>query len=134
MEKNQNRRKALKTMATAAIGSITVNAMADESVKLIGGWQYKDEGYEKHVPEVTVKRKNDIAEITVEVKHPQTAAHHISTFKIYTKARIELTRTDLNPEISQPKTTFYLKIEKDTELIATTDCNIHGIWMKQFKV
>ena len=130
-----NRRQALKLSAAAVAATAGVMAGENkEAVKLEGGWQYKELEYEKHIPVVEVKREGDLAAITVHVKHPQTAEHHISTFKIYNADRIEITRTDLDPVLSLPKTTFFIHVAEGTDLIATTDCNIHGIWMKKFKV
>jgi len=130
-----NRRDALK-LSAAAIGAAAAASAGEkkEAVHMEGGWLYKELEYEKHIPVVEVKREDGLAAISVHVKHPQTAEHHISTFKIYNADRIEITRTDLDPELSLPKTTFYLNIAEGTDLIATTDCNIHGIWMKKFKV
>ena len=131
-----DRRKSLKMTAVAAAG-LAMAATAQEKqddVMMEGGWQYKELGYEKHIPVVDVTRDGDVAAIRVNVlKHPQTAEHHISTFKIYTAERIEITRCDLNPLTSVPEATFFLKVPEGTDLIATTDCNIHGLWMKKFK-
>lgn len=131
-----NRRKSLKMTAAAAAG-LAIAATAQEKkddVMMEGGWQFKELGYEKHIPVVDVKRDGEVAVITVNVlKHPQTAEHHISTFKIYTAERIEITRCELDPVMSVLETTFFLKIPEGTDLIATTDCNIHGLWMKKFK-
>jgi len=134
-----NRRKAIQYMAaTAMVTAISANPLAagqgkKEDVKIDGGWQYKEMEYEKHVPEVSVVRDGDAAAITIQVKHPQGEFHHISTFKIYSEDRIEITRCDLNPTQSVPKATFNLNVKPGTALIATSDCNIHGIWMKPFK-
>lgn len=138
MEKSIDRRGALKYMGAAAIATSFSASKAwgaeKEAVHYEGGWQFKDEGYEKHIPVVSVKQEGDVAAITVEVKHPQEKDHHISTFKIYDEDRIELTRCDLHPEMSTPKAVFYLRVKSGSELIATSDCNQHGIWMKRFKV
>jgi desulfoferrodoxin-like iron-binding protein len=139
MDLKMNRRKAIQFMAaTAMVTAISANPLAagqdgKKDVKLDGGWQYKDMEYEKHIPQVSVARDGESAEITVQVKHPQGEFHHISTFKIYSEDRIEITRCDLHPTQSVPKATFNLKVKPGTALIATTDCNIHGIWMKPFK-
>jgi superoxide reductase len=133
-----NRRHAISMIGLSGLAASGTGLNADdegnhESVKMEGGWQYKELEYEKHIPEVTVSREGEVAVITVQVKHPQTAEHHISTFKIYNENRIELTEFNLHPELSQPRATFYLKLPAETRLIATTDCNIHGIWMKKFQ-
>jgi len=138
MEKPINRRSALKylaaaTAATSVGTSVSAAETKKEETKFDGGWQYKDLDYEKHIPVVSVERSGEIAVVTVEVKHPQNADHHISAFSLYTQDRIEITRCDLHPGMSVPKVAFQLKIKSGTELIATTDCNLHGIWMKRFK-
>lgn len=132
-----DRRKALQMTAVAsmaAAGVLKAEEVDKETVKMEGGWQYKELDYEKHIPEVAVFWEGEIVVIAVLVKHPQTAEHHISTFKIYDENRIEISAFDLHPELSQPRAAFYLKVPKGTKLIATTDCNIHGIWMKKFEV
>ena len=135
-----NRRKAVQMAALASLAATGVLPSGQyaedtkEDVKLEGGWQFKDLTYEKHIPEVEVVREKDIAAISVHVKHPQTAEHHISTFKLYDENRIEITECNLHSEMSQPRATFYLKLPEGTKLIAISDCNIHGIWMKKFEV
>jgi len=135
-----NRRSAIQAASVAAVaaaGALKAGEYTEaknEAVKLEGGWQYKELEYEKHIPEVTVSREEDVAVIDVMLKHPQTAEHHISTFKIYDENRIEISEFNLHPEISQLHATFYLRIPEGTGLIATSDCNIHGIWMKKFEV
>lgn len=128
-----NRRKALSiTAAAAGLAATSTASLQAEEARMKGGWLYKELEYEKHVPNVEVKRKDDMVAITVWVKHPQTPEHHISTFKIYDENRIELTECDLHPELSVQKVQFVLKVVEGTALIATSDCNIHGIWMKEF--
>ena len=140
MEESINRRSAIKYVAaataSASLGFAGVALASEgkkETAKIDGGWQYKDLEYEKHIPTVVVKREGDVAEISVEVKHPQGESHHISSVKIYDADRLEITRCDFAPEASVPKAVFYLKVKAGTELIATSDCNLHGIWMKSFK-
>lgn len=140
MESLMDRRNALKWAAAAsmtAAAGLRGNQYREgeaEAVKMEGGWQYKELEYEKHIPEVVVLWKEETAVVTMHVEHPQTAEHHISTFKIYDENRIEITEFNLHPEMSQPRASFYLRVPKGTKLIATSDCNIHGIWMKPFKV
>ncbi len=100
-------------------------------IEIDGGWQIKPEN-NKHVPIVTTTRSKDLLKILVTVEHPQTSEHHISAIKIYNEKRIELSAQRLHPNLSIPTAFFILSIPAGKSLFAITDCNLHGLWAKQF--
>ncbi|MBP7055623.1 MAG: class II SORL domain-containing protein [Candidatus Omnitrophica bacterium] len=107
---------------------------------------------EKHVPVIdaadTVK-KGDVIKITVsvgkEIAHPNTTEHHISWAAVFflpdgEKFPYQIGRFDFashgasaqGPNTStvytNPEVTFCLKTEKSGTILASSYCNIHGLW------
>lgn len=99
------------------------------------------EGKEKHVPIIELGSGHDgahehIVRVTVgkEVAHPNTIEHHINWIALYgikkeTKQVIYLGRQDFTPTFTDPAAKFkVIKIDEFSELVATSYCNLHGIW------
>ena len=107
---------------------------------------------EKHAPVIEavdhVKAGEPVKiELSVgqEIAHPNTTEHHISWIKLYFipeggKTPYEVGSFDFNvhgespegankgPVYCQPFTAVCAKFEKSGTLIATSYCNIHGLW------
>ncbi len=107
---------------------------------------------EKHVPFIEVSGKTGKGEavsITVsvgkEISHPNTTAHHIAWIEVYflpegEKFPYELGRFDFashgasaqGPDTStvytDPAVTLKFKTEKLGTILASSYCNIHGLW------
>ena len=107
---------------------------------------------EKHAPVIdapTSVAKGEKVKITVsvgkEIAHLNTTAHHISWIELYfladgAKAPYFVGKYDFSAHgantdgadssgvYSEPEATITLKTEKSGKLIATSFCNIHGLW------
>jgi superoxide reductase len=115
-------------------------------------FQTADWSKEKHVPVIdgpdSVK-KGDVAKITITVgkaiAHPNTTEHHIRWITLffladgekfpYQVARAEFDvhgESALGPNTStifaNPEVTIAMKTEKSGTLMASSYCNIHGLW------
>lgn len=106
---------------------------------------------EKHVPAIdcpaqTAAGETVTASITVgkEIPHPNTTAHHIRWISVYFKpeqgnvyqvAQAEFNAhgesgegADTGPVYTNPTVTVAFKLSQSGTLIATSLCNIHGLW------
>jgi superoxide reductase len=107
---------------------------------------------EKHVPVIETAdslKKGDAAKISVtvgkEIAHPNTTEHHIRWIEVYFLAdgekfpcqvgRLDFTahgESAQGPNTStiftNPEMTISLKTEKSGTIIASSYCNIHGLW------
>ncbi|MFC1771007.1 desulfoferrodoxin family protein [Candidatus Margulisiibacteriota bacterium] len=98
----------------------------------------KDEGQEKHCPDIKVKDCATCGGLSVtiqvgkEVMHPSTAEHSIKTIILYgvtANNKIEqLTAFQLGDENTIPRVRTTVKTEKYTKLVAAIYCNLHGLW------
>ena len=115
-------------------------------------FQSADWKKEKHVPVIGASdsvNKGDIAKISVtvgkEIAHPNTTEHHIRWISVFflpdsEKFAIQLARIEfgshgesgLGPNMStvftQSEVTFSFKTDKAGTLLASSYCNIHGLW------
>lgn len=113
---------------------------------------------EKHVPVIDaadVLKKGEIAKIAVtvgkEIAHPNTTEHHIRWIEVYFLAdgekfpyqvgRFEFTvhgESALGPNTStvfaNPDVVLSLKTEKSGTIMASSYCNIHGLWTSAKKL
>lgn len=115
-------------------------------------FQTADWKQEKHVPVIQVPnmvKKGEAVKVTVtigkEIPHPNTTAHHISWVTVYfhpdgEKFPLEISRmefsahgastngADTSTVYTQYETQVSFKTEKAGTLIASSYCNIHGLW------
>ena len=118
-------------------------------------WQSADWKTEKHVPVIEAAdkvRKGEVTKITLtvgkEVPHPNTTEHHIRWIEVYFLAdgekfpyqigRFEFTshgESTQGPNTStiytHPEVTVNFKTEKNGTILASSYCNIHGLWKNQ---
>lgn len=100
---------------------------------------------EKHVPVIDIPeviKKDEVFDITVqvgkEIAHPNTLEHNIVWIKLFYvpeggKFPVELGTYNFAAHgeanaFSIPKLSVSVKLEKGGKLIATSLCNIHGLW------
>jgi superoxide reductase len=106
---------------------------------------------EKHVPAIDCPAQATAGEtvtatVTVgkEIAHPNTTAHHIRWISVYFKpeqgnvyqvAHVEFNAhgesaegADTGPVYTNPAVTVAFKLSQPGTLIATSLCNIHGLW------
>jgi superoxide reductase len=115
-------------------------------------FQAADWKLEKHVPVIEASekiKKGELCKITVavgkEIPHPNTTEHHIRWIVVffladgekfpYQIARFEFAahgESTQGPNTStiytQPEVTCSLKTEKSGTILASSYCNIHGLW------
>lgn len=113
---------------------------------------------EKHVPVIeapATAKVNEKIDIKVcvgkEIAHPNTTEHHIRWVQLFFKPNdetvvYELGKVDFNvhgeavkgpnegPAYTEPASSFTVKLNKSGELIATSYCNIHGLWESSVKI
>lgn len=118
-------------------------------------WQSADWKTEKHVPVIEAAdkiKKGEVAKITLtvgkEIPHPNTTEHHIRWVGVYFLAdgekfpyqigKFEFTshgESTQGPNTStiytHPEVTVNFKTEKNGTILASSYCNIHGLWKNQ---
>ncbi len=108
---------------------------------------------EKHVPVIDIKKVED-GRVTVkvsvgkEIPHPNTTAHHIKWLDLFfwpegDKFPYEIgyctfdthgasaQGPDTSGVYSEPVAKFIFKTDKPGTLMATSYCNIHGLWKSE---
>ena len=107
---------------------------------------------EKHVPVIEASDKAPKGEIITiivsvgkEIPHPNTTAHHISWIEVYflpkdEKFPYQIGRVEFNAHgasiqgadtstiATLPETVIKFKTEKSGTILASSYCNIHGLW------
>ncbi|MBN3039467.1 MAG: class II SORL domain-containing protein [Candidatus Omnitrophica bacterium] len=115
-------------------------------------FQSADWKKEKHIPVIEAPdkiKKGEALDIKVsvgkEIAHPNTTEHHIRSIEVYYLAQGEkfpvqigkaefgahgesLQGPNASTIYSQPQAVFSLKIEKPGTILASSYCNIHGLW------
>lgn len=108
---------------------------------------------EKHVPMIdapdTAKKGETInvkVHVGEEIAHPNTLEHHIGWIKVYFKPEganfpVELTTHNFSAHgefdsFTEPEAILTFKTEQSGTILATSYCNIHGLWesSKEIKV
>lgn len=121
-------------------------------------FQSADWKKEKHVPVIEVTsqaKKGELISLTVtvgkEIAHPNTTAHHIRWIEVYflpstEKFLYELGRFEFNshgesvqgPDTSSvfthPELTLKFKTDKSGAILASSSCNIHGLWQNSKEI
>jgi superoxide reductase len=104
------------------------------------------EGKEKHVPHIEAParvKKGERFQVTVhvgkETPHPNKLEHHIEWVQLFAKEDgdrpvIHVASAQFGPTYGEPITTFTVMLQKTSELIATEQCNIHGLWDNSVRV
>jgi superoxide reductase len=113
---------------------------------------------EKHVPVIdfpsSPKKEETFAVVVTvgkEIAHPNTTEHHIEWISLYFKPQngnfiYEMggayftahgaTTDGANSKTlhAEPQTVFQVKLDEPGTLVATSYCNIHGLWESQTEV
>ena len=115
-------------------------------------YQAADWKKEKHAPAIEAPdavKKGDVVQVMVsvgrEIAHPNTTPHHIRWIEVYFQpegskfpfqlARCEFTAHGESPDgpdtstvYASPKVTCTFTTEKPGTIMASSYCNIHGLW------
>jgi superoxide reductase len=108
---------------------------------------------EKHVPVIEIKKVEDgkatvVVSVGKEIAHPNTTAHHIKWLDLFfwpegDKFPYEIGYAtfdshgasaqgpDTSGVYAEPVAQFVFKINKSGTLMATSYCNIHGLWKSE---
>ncbi|MFX1483495.1 MAG: desulfoferrodoxin family protein [Promethearchaeota archaeon] len=108
---------------------------------------------EKHVPAIDIKKVEDgeatvVVTVGKEIAHPNTTAHHIKWLDLFFwpeggKFPYEIGYATFDhhgestegPDTSgiytEPVAKFVFKVSKPGTLMATSYCNIHGLWKNE---
>ena len=121
-------------------------------------YQSADWKSEKHVPVIEIKsgpKKGELFKVGVsvgkEIAHPNTTAHHICWIELYFLAdgeklpyqvgRVEFTAhgasvdgPDTSTIYTNHESLFSMKTDKGGTILATSYCNIHGLWENSEKI
>jgi len=128
----------------------------EEAPKEIEALVYKSADFktEKHVPVIEAPasaKKNTVITIKVsvgkQVPHPNTSVHHIRWIRVYFvpdgKAPIEIGCAEFTSHgesadgpdkggvYTEPQAIVALKTDKPGKIVATSYCNIHGLWKSE---
>ena len=107
-------------------------------------YQSGDWKNEKHAPVIELPAEVKAGEsfkinvsVGKEIPHPNTVEHHIAWIQVYfladgAKFPVEIGRFDFDGHgesaITDPDVTFSFKTDKPGKIIATSYCNLHGLW------
>jgi len=95
---------------------------------------------EKHVPAIDIEKGDNKIKIKVmvgkEIANPNTIEHHIRWIDVYLipkdgKLALHVGRAEFNAHgdsATKPSVSFVLNSEKTGTVLATSYCNIHGLW------
>lgn len=121
-------------------------------------FQEADWKQEKHVPVIDAPdklKKAEFSKVSVsvgkEIAHPNTTEHHIRWICMYflpknEKFPYEIARAEFNAHgesiqgpntssiFTQPEVTFSFKTEKSGTILASSYCNIHGLWQSSKEI
>ncbi len=140
----KNRRKFLKNSLIAA-GAVALSGplMAAGTAKKEGNinrfpgilYTEKDQGRwqgkaPSHVPQV----KTEGNKVTLHTVHPMTKEHYIVRHTLVDSTGKVLGSKTFSPTDVQPISTFELPAGFHGKLYATSFCNKHDFWMKEFSV
>jgi len=115
-------------------------------------YQSDDWKTEKHVPVLEIKEKDEgylvKASVGKEIAHPNTTEHHIRWIELYFHpeggkfpyqlGKFEFTShgestegPDTSTVYTEPMVKAFFKTEKPGTIVATSYCNIHGLWTNE---
>ena len=103
-----------------------------------------EEGKEKHVPSIRVVECEGCGELSVTVKvgenifHPSTPEHYIVYIELFgvnqDNKLIVITKFELGKENTIPYVKTHIKKGIFKSLIATSFCNVHGLWENSVEI
>ena len=125
-------------------------------VDLNAVYQSADWKKEKHVPAIDIDKMGDNKikiklKVGKEIPHPNTTGHHIRWIDCYflpdgEKFAVHVGRAefcahgasgkgaDTSTLLTKPAVSFVLSTEKSGTVVATSYCNIHGLWKHTVEV
>jgi len=97
-----------------------------------------NEGKEKHLPDIQVKESEVTDALSIKIivgkdaLHPSTPEHAIKTITLYgitnENQLKQIAVFHLTEDITIPVVRVSIKKDRFKELIATSYCNLHGLW------
>jgi len=103
-----------------------------------------DQGKEKHLPDISIKACSSCGELSVTIQvgkeliHPSLIEHHINTIILYGLTKEDqlkqLSLFQLGEEMTIPRVRTTIKKDQFKKLIATSYCNIHGLWENEIAI
>lgn len=144
-----NRRNFIKTSLLLTAGATTALMASEEKTKVEktnveeqkeamvmpqsiyyseanqGRWKGKDKS---HAPVITVEGKK----VTVETKHGMSEVHFIVKHTLLSTEGEVLGEMVFTPKDEKAVSTFELK-EEPKHLVATSFCNLHDLWVTEYK-
>jgi len=131
-----NRRDFMKTslLASAAVMTAIAPAMASSKPRNIFAYSAEDQGRWQgkagsHAPVITAKD----GKVTVETKHGMAEKHYIVKHTIVTENGDVLGEHVFFPSDKKAISSYDIKA-KGTKLYALSFCNLHDLWVTEFKV
>jgi len=107
-------------------------------------YQSGDFKNEKHVPVIELPSEIKSGEkftisvsVGKDIAHPNTIEHHIAWIQVYfvadgAKFPIEIGKFDFDGHgdgaLTEPEVSFSFKTDKNGKIIASSYCNLHGLW------
>lgn len=72
----------------------------------------------------------DFYRVTVQARHEATREHHVFGIALYLNGELvaEHTMNQAQAEASLPAVTFVQRLKSGDQLLAVTNCNLHGKW------
>lgn len=72
----------------------------------------------------------DFYRVTLQARHEATSEHHVFGIALYLNGALlaEHTMNQAVPEASLPAVSFMQRLKSGDELLAVTNCNVHGKW------
>ncbi|NPV00571.1 MAG: superoxide reductase [Brevinematales bacterium] len=113
---------------------------------------------EKHIPAIEAPKsakKGEKVKVRVvtgaEIAHPNTTAHHIASIEVYFKGnddkfpyllgKFEFTAhgasangADTSTVYTEPDVSLVFKTEKSGTILASSYCNVHGLWENSWDI
>ncbi len=135
----KNRRDFLKSSALVSgslLATTAIPAIAQEnSVKNIFAYSAEEPGRWEgkagsHAPVVTVDGKN----VTIETKHGMAEMHYIVKHTLVTASGEVLGEQVFFPKQDKKAISTYEIKGEHTELYALSFCNLHDLWVTEFKM
>lgn len=148
---NENRRSFVKSAlagaVVAAVGTpLARPVLAAEDIKEVKFAQDPKNpkpGQEtSHTPSIALEKMDskavaygktppgDFYRVTVQAKHEATNEHHVFGIALYLNGKLvaEHTMNQAQADASLPAATFVQRLKSGDDLLAVTNCNVHGKW------
>lgn len=129
--------------ASASVSRIAFAAEEIKDVKFAKDPKNLQAGLEAaHTPSIVLEKidgksvafgktaAGDFYRVAVQARHEATSEHHIFGIALYLNGQLlaQHTMNQAQPEASLPAVSFVQRLKAGDELLAVTECNLHGKW------